>query len=82
MKDVYEYMKMSGCLPFVMFRIRKKAGMRKAHIWHEGNVARYLVPGNLQPQRIPGFLVRASVKRKIPGISTTDTCILLKAIYP
>lgn len=57
MKDVYEYMKMSGCLPFVLFRILKKAGMRRAHIWHEGNAARYLAPGNLQSQRISEFLV-------------------------
>ncbi len=32
--------------------------MRRAEIWHEGNIARYIAPGDLRSQRISEFLVR------------------------
>jgi len=58
MEDVYAFAKENSALPLILYRILKKASMRRAEIWHEGNIARYIAPRDLRSQRISEFLVK------------------------
>ncbi len=58
MEDVYAFAKDNGALPLILYRILRKASMRRAEIWYEGNIARYIAPGDLRSQRISEFLVK------------------------
>ena len=65
MKDVYEYLRKTGALPHVLYRILKKDAMRRARAWQDGNIAKLLCPGDLTSQRITEFLVNFGKEENI-----------------
>ncbi len=87
MKDVYDFAVKNSALPLILYRILGKTGMRRAGIWYEGNIARYLAPGVMDSQRISEFLVkfgnetkmrdfyRAYLKQPEEGISIDTTAL-------
>ncbi|EQD79397.1 transposase (IS4), partial [mine drainage metagenome] len=58
MKELYDFAVKSNVLPLVLYRILGKTGMRRANVWHDGNIAKYLAPGDTTSQRISEFLVK------------------------
>ena len=58
MSDVYDFASKSGVLPLILFKTIRKASMRRAEIWHDGNVAKYIAPSDLTSQRISEFLMK------------------------
>ena len=65
MKEVYDFAVKNSVLPLILYRILGKTGMRRAGIWHEGNIARYLAPGVMDSQRISEFLVKFGNETKM-----------------
>jgi hypothetical protein len=58
MKDVYDFTLKNNILPLMLYRILGKTSMRRAGIWYEGNIARYLASGDMISQRISELLVK------------------------
>ena len=58
MKEVYDFMVKNNVLPLVLYRILGKTSMRRAGIWYEGNIARYLATGEMILQRISEVLIK------------------------
>jgi hypothetical protein len=58
MSDLYDFANKSGVLPLILFKTIRKASMRRTAIWHDGNVGRYIAPGDLTSLRISEFLVK------------------------
>ncbi|EQD68789.1 transposase (IS4), partial [mine drainage metagenome] len=58
MKDVYDFTVKNNVLPLILYRILGKNSMRRAGVWYEGNIARYLTSGDLISQRISELLIK------------------------
>ncbi|MDG6931011.1 MAG: transposase [Nitrososphaerota archaeon] len=65
MNELYTYISHNGLLPLVLFRLTTRSGLNHARIWHDGNVARFMTPGDLSSQRISELLTDAGDERKI-----------------
>ena len=58
MKEVYDFTVKNNVLPLVLYRILGKTSMRRAGIWYDGNIARYLATGEMISQRISEVLIK------------------------
>ena len=65
MTDIYNYLKKTGALSSVLYRILNKSAMRRAKTWQDGNIAGLLCPDDLTSQRITEFLVNFGEERNI-----------------
>ena len=58
LREVYDFANENGALSLMLYKILRKTSMRRAQIWYEGNIARYISPTDLRSQRISDFLVQ------------------------
>lgn len=58
MKSLCDFTLNKRMLPLILYRVLCKTSMRRAGILYEGNIARYLTPGDMASQRISELLVK------------------------
>ena len=58
MKDVYDFALKNNVLPLMLYRTLGKTSVRRADIWYEDNIARYISSGDMISQRISELMVK------------------------